>query len=1030
MNILTPKASKKLASISTYLCIGERTIFGEWAKNFGESLGNLTVKGRSHQAPAHAAGEMPPTAPTRPYRSSKRNKPCDRCRGNKTKCQVVVGPSCAKCQREGLQCSFSGKTQPAPRSIARSDGYQTPTSAIDGSGHEASPILPWSQSPLASAPASHVAHDTDRATSVLQVTPLIEQPEADIRINTQFSQTLEGMQGFSAQFFGASSESDPWLLRHCKFDDLGTHSFQNSQFRNAGGVPFAHKIPIHFMIDPNELYESAKEETRISDKQVASRQELDRIVPPECGQRLVALFVKFVFPMLPVISRSQLGITPGRSLPSWPALERYPLHLLGALYALALPFASDDEHLAIWSCQTSPSIDVLWRLVYEELQDAVHQPQLSTVQATLLYLHRTPQNESRYALSDTPFTWAWTGKLVGLATSLALNTEASMWAIPNWEKRLRKRLWWAVYAEDKWRSLLMGRPPYIHQQEWDVEELEAIHFAFSSSELVRDEQVPFRRFVELARIAEAVQETFYSLRASQNLSTDLTASVQAARLLLERLNHWRSSFTEQKVRTDDDSAAGSTKHHSSILFGHCILIVYVYRALLRPMVESTIPPHIIDLEEPIIDNSLAFDDFSWDAPDLESIMPFPVLDSTADSQAEIVEDITRAANECAMGMVNLVRRFSLGDFSSFWYSWARIGFAMTSNFITLLLVQAPNAQYASKAKQLLDVWGQMLKDQSRVCPILRLGMKSQWYFTYLLCPRAKTSQYEASSANIAGSSIGTIAFVSSITCESQTTTKNTTKRTETMHLTTGHTSSYYSALPKLNMTNSPPCLNMSMISRVARGIPKCVCLNGTNGTHYHANMASAHASFLHVRDIDSADSQGMHASAIAGIIFAVIVGIIFVGALLGWAVKSNRLAFETSGGRRGQTRRRGGPRGPSPLQKGTLRDISPEQKAYMRGSANAQAPAAMRGTNLTQEPPMRGTNPQAPGAARATGPQGSIRSPPRAHTAGPRFPGPRNGYGNANKPGRGPYADGSAFAATHAWESRNQDRAARAGYIV
>lgn len=232
---------------------------------------------------------MPPANATRSYRSSKRKQPCERCRETKTRCQKIVGPSCTKCQREGIECSFVARLRSALRSIDPSDDLQTPTPAAAASGLEASRAIPWSHSPMNSAPTSHVAPDSDHATSVLQATPLIEQSESDIRINTQFSQTLEGMQGFSAQFFGGSSESDPWLLRHCKFDDLGTHSFLISQFRNAGGVPFAHKIPIHFMIDPNELHESAKEETRVLHKQISSREELNRLVPPECGRRLVAL---------------------------------------------------------------------------------------------------------------------------------------------------------------------------------------------------------------------------------------------------------------------------------------------------------------------------------------------------------------------------------------------------------------------------------------------------------------------------------------------------------------------------------------------------------------------------------------------------------------------------------------------------------------------------------------------------------------------------------------------------------------------
>jgi len=43
------------------------------------------------------------------------------------------------------------------------------------------------------------------------------------------------------------------------------------------------------LIEPDELHETAKDETRAYDKQISSREELEHIVPLECGQRLVAL---------------------------------------------------------------------------------------------------------------------------------------------------------------------------------------------------------------------------------------------------------------------------------------------------------------------------------------------------------------------------------------------------------------------------------------------------------------------------------------------------------------------------------------------------------------------------------------------------------------------------------------------------------------------------------------------------------------------------------------------------------------------
>jgi hypothetical protein len=373
--------------------------------------------------------------------------------------------------------------------------------------------------------------------------------------------------------------------------------------------------------------------------------------------------------MLPVVSRSRLGISAASRLPPRSALERCPLHLLAAMYASALRFVSHDEHLSVWHAQTSPSVDAIWRLVYEELQEDVHQSQLSVVQATLLYLHKDPSDDGRNTLSDTPFVWSWVGKLVGLTTSLGINTECSMWAIPSWEKRLRKRIWWAVYAEDKWRSLLMGRPPYIHQQEWDIEDLDASDFGPTPSGSPEDENNPFRSFVGLTRIAESVQETFYSLRAAQKLSVDMAASIQAARPILQQLEVWRSSLVESAPRTSETSGTENTTPPYCIRFAYHVLVIYIYRALFRPMVQPSTPPHVIDLEEPVVlDNSLDFDDFNWNAPGLVNMTPFPTLNAVTDSQAEIVEDVAKAAIECAAGAINLARRLSFSDLNSFWPS--------------------------------------------------------------------------------------------------------------------------------------------------------------------------------------------------------------------------------------------------------------------------------------------------------------------------------------------------------------------------
>jgi len=244
----------------------------------------------SLQTPPSLAA-MSSASASRPYRSSKRNKPCDRCRETKTRCQVVTGSTCVKCQRSGQDCSFTGKSRPkAHTSIQYSDGVRTPTPATEYE-HRPTSRAPWSQSPLMPVAVGRVSQrpPTNDTTLSVQPTPPSLPAETDLQFNTQFSQSLEGMRGHTAQLFGSSSESDPWLLRHCRFDDFGTRTFQSTQYRNAGGLPLAHKIPIHLLIEPDELHETAKDETRAYDKQISSRDELEHIVPLECGQRLVAL---------------------------------------------------------------------------------------------------------------------------------------------------------------------------------------------------------------------------------------------------------------------------------------------------------------------------------------------------------------------------------------------------------------------------------------------------------------------------------------------------------------------------------------------------------------------------------------------------------------------------------------------------------------------------------------------------------------------------------------------------------------------
>lgn len=171
----------------------------------------------------------------------------------------------------------------------------------------------------------------------------------------------------------------------------------------------------------------------------------------------------------------------------------------------------NDDQLAVMHGYQCPPMDKIWRIVFKAIQEGFHRPQLSTLQSALLYLHKTNLDRCRSASSDTPFVWSFVGSIIGLTHSLGLHLECRMFGIPAWEKRLRRRLWWAVLIEDRWMSLLLGRPPYIRRNEWDTGELDDadfdLHHTQYAETLSTGPFIAFRDMARLALVAGSIQDS-------------------------------------------------------------------------------------------------------------------------------------------------------------------------------------------------------------------------------------------------------------------------------------------------------------------------------------------------------------------------------------------------------------------------------------------------------------------------------------------------------------------------------------------
>lgn len=107
----------------------------------------------------------------------------------------------------------------------------------------------------------------------------------------QHVRSLDQLESSTAQLFGTSAESDPWLLRHCKYDENGIRSFHRIDFRNAGGVPVEGLVPVHFLLTEDSLLKPAKDATAFCPRKGSEerQQELDALIPPGYGWRLIIL---------------------------------------------------------------------------------------------------------------------------------------------------------------------------------------------------------------------------------------------------------------------------------------------------------------------------------------------------------------------------------------------------------------------------------------------------------------------------------------------------------------------------------------------------------------------------------------------------------------------------------------------------------------------------------------------------------------------------------------------------------------------
>ena len=147
------------------------------------------------------------------------------------------------------------------------------------------------------------------------------------------------------------------------------------------------------------------------------------------------------------------------------------------MYGLALPFWNCEPTLIPGSppCQQHE----LFILARNSLECELDSPNLWTMQACLLILHDTPPSEWSF---ESARTWTLSAQAVACAQQIGLHRDPGTWKLATWEKRLRKKLWWATFTAHTWTAITNGNPVHIHAATYTTSEL-------SVSDISSDEEV-------------------------------------------------------------------------------------------------------------------------------------------------------------------------------------------------------------------------------------------------------------------------------------------------------------------------------------------------------------------------------------------------------------------------------------------------------------------------------------------------------------------------------------------------------------
>ncbi|OXG32367.1 hypothetical protein C367_01135 [Cryptococcus neoformans Ze90-1] len=505
-----------------------------------------------------------PATQARPARS-RLDRPCDLCRRHKHLCVIEVrGEPCSSCRARKKSCTFDMPPTARKRKPKAASSVERSTAVTESSRDRAMPDLPATSldNPIPSFSTQGDVRTGPQAPNTTAPNNQSRIAGSSLGSGTsygRFGSEGEGLVNDYSAYPSGSRSAVPWhrlqsdLPQHASLDLEEDNDDQEYHFLGAdafsalilkatgsattsqpsGGLSFRQvssdpKYPVYFVKHPSLMYGRTSNNGRMVYETILR---LCEGVCQDVSLEAASVVRRCTLPALPIINSKRLEDSCMGLEGSGPV----PYALLSGIIAHSIHYLPE----------ITPLRKNLWHEALLALDDEYRQPRLSTLQLALLQIYSRPmeigENSGQITIAIA--------RAIGAAHLLGLHIDPTNWSLPYWETSLRKRIWWALLIQDKWRALLYGRPSYLHHKAYHVS-LPTLEDCDAEQHASDSDWTSMETFIATCRLTLIIDDLLENSHSMDSVGRREPSITRIARLeaILKHLDDLKSTLPEDLLR--------------------------------------------------------------------------------------------------------------------------------------------------------------------------------------------------------------------------------------------------------------------------------------------------------------------------------------------------------------------------------------------------------------------------------------------------------------------------------------------------